>query len=65
LSGGKLIGGFGLICWPAKWGDSGKLTYMVNQSGQVLQRDLGAQTSDLVKGIKTYNPDSEWSAVNF
>jgi len=61
---GKFNGGFALLCWPAKWGDSGKLTFVVNQSGQVLQKDLGAETSDLVKGITTYNPDASWSAAN-
>jgi hypothetical protein len=63
LAGGNLTGGFALICWPAKWGDSGKLTFIVNQAGRVLQKDLGGQTPALVKKITTYDPDSSWGAA--
>jgi hypothetical protein len=62
---GNMTGGFALVCWPAKYGDSGQLTFIVNQTGRVLQKDLGAQTADVVKKITSYNPDSSWGAANF
>jgi hypothetical protein len=61
---GRLTGGFGLVCWPAKWGTSGKRMFLVNQDGRVWQKDLGPQTGDLQKQMTTYNPDSSWQPAN-
>jgi Protein of unknown function (DUF2950) len=61
---GNMTGGFALVCWPVKYGDSGQLTFIVNQAGRVLQKDLGAQTADAVKKITSYNPDSSWGPAN-
>ena len=41
---GRMIGGFGLVAWPARFGDSGIMTFIVNQDGVVYQKDLGPQT---------------------
>lgn len=62
---GNLTGGFALVCWPAKYGDSGQLCFVVNQTGRVLQRDLGPETNTLVKKITSYNPDSSWGLANY
>ena len=56
-----MIGGFALVAWPAEYGDSGIMTFIVNQQGRVYQKDLGAQTSKLAKRIKAYDPDSSWT----
>jgi len=58
--GEKLTGGFALIAYPVQYGSSGIMTFMVNQSGIVYQKDLGEQTSDLASQITAYNPDSSW-----
>jgi hypothetical protein len=55
-----MIAGFALIAWPARYGDSGIMTFMVNQQGVVYQKDLGAKTGKLAEGIKAYDPDSTW-----
>ncbi len=58
---GHMIGGFALVAWPAEYGNSGIMTFIVNQQGRVYQQDLGPQTAKLATEMKTYNPDRGWS----
>jgi hypothetical protein len=58
---GRMIAGFALIAWPAQYGDSGIMTFIVNQQGRVFQRDLGPKTGKLAPAIKAYDPESAWS----
>jgi len=57
---GNMIGGFALVAWPAEYGESGIMTFIVNQQGRVYQRDLGAKTAKSVKSMKAYDPDKNW-----
>ena len=57
---GRLTGGFALIAYPAKYGSSGVMTFIVNLDGVVYQQDLGDQTTDSASKITAYNPDSSW-----
>jgi hypothetical protein len=57
---GNMIGGFALLAWPAEHGDSGIMTFIVNQQGRVHQKDLGANTAKAVESITAYDPDSAW-----
>ena len=63
--GGKshMIGGFALVAWPAEWGNSGVMTFIVNQQGKIYQKNLGPMTAALAKAITRYEPDSSWSLV--
>jgi Protein of unknown function (DUF2950) len=58
---GNMIGGFALVAWPAEYGDSGIMTFIVNQQGRVYQKDLGPKTSRLASRMKVYDPDSTWT----
>ncbi len=58
--GGKMIGGFALIAWPADYGNSGVMTFLVNHQGTVFQKDLGPRTSRIAQGITAFNPDNTW-----
>jgi hypothetical protein len=58
---GNMIGGFALVAWPAEYGDSGIMTFIVNQQGRVYQKDLGAKTGKIAEAMKEYNPDKTWS----
>lgn len=58
---GNMIGGFALIAWPADYGNSGIMTFMVNQQGRVYQQDLGPKTAKLASKIKAYDPDETWT----
>ena len=60
---GNMIAGFGLIAWPAKYGETGVKTFAVNQHGVVYEIDLGPATSDVVKYIDRFNPDDSWEVV--
>jgi hypothetical protein len=60
---GLMIGGFGLVGWPAEYGASGIKTFLVNQAGVVYEKDLGTNTSAQARAMKTFNPDSTWKAV--
>jgi Protein of unknown function (DUF2950) len=60
---GKLTGGFALIAYPAQYGSSGIMTFIVNQDGVVYQQDLGEKTDELASQIAAYNPDSSWRAA--
>lgn len=62
-SHGQLTGGFALLAYPATWGNSGIMSFLVNQDGVVYQKDLGAQTTQLAEQTVEYNPDSSWSVV--
>ena len=57
---GKMTGGFAMVAWPAEYGQSGVMTFLVNRQGIVFEKDLGAQTAELVKAMTTYDPDKTW-----
>jgi Protein of unknown function (DUF2950) len=61
LVDGKLSGGFALLAYPAQYGNSGIMTFLVNQDGNILQKDLGDDTENAAKQITAYNPDSGWA----
>jgi len=60
---GKMIGGFALVAYPARWGASGVMTFIVNHDGVVYQRNLGKETVALALRMTSFNPDSTWSKV--
>lgn len=60
---GKLLGGFALVAWPAEYGNSGVMTFMVSHEGKVYQKDLGSQTARRVGAIKVFDPDESWVEV--
>ena len=58
---GHMTGGFALLAFPARWGDSGIMTFVVNQDGIVFQKNLGPQTGDLARDITEFDPDLSWT----
>jgi hypothetical protein len=61
---GKMIGGFALIAYPAEYGNSGVMTFMVNHAGTVYQKDLGKRTESIAKRINLFDPDQTWKKVD-
>ncbi len=57
---GQMIGGFALVAWPASYGNSGVMTFIVNHDGIVYEKDLGPDTATVVKKITRFNPDKTW-----
>jgi hypothetical protein len=60
---GHMIGGFGLVAFPAKYANSGIMTFIVGYDGIVYQKDLGPKTTQVAEAMKTYNPDPTWRKV--
>jgi len=60
---GKMIGGFAVVAYPAEYGNSGVMTFLVNYDGNVFQKDLGKNTVTIARSMKEYNVDSTWSEV--
>jgi hypothetical protein len=60
---GKMMGGFALVAYPAEYGNSGIMTFVVNQAGVVYQKDLGTETKKIAAGMTLYDPDETWHPV--
>jgi hypothetical protein len=60
---GHMIGGFAFVAWPEEWGNSGVMTFIVNQQGKIYQKNLGPKTASIAGAITSYDPDDTWSLV--
>jgi hypothetical protein len=60
LAHGRMIGGFALVAFPAQYGVSGVMTFIVNHGGVVYQKDLGPNTAAIARGLRLFNPDGSW-----
>ena len=58
--GGKLLGGFGIVAYPATYGVSGVMTFVVNHDGVVQEKDLGPQTASVAGAMTRFDPDKTW-----
>ena len=61
---GRMIGGFAILAWPIRYGDTGVMTFMVNQDGVVYEQDLGPDTATKAAAITIYNPDKAWEKAD-
>jgi Protein of unknown function (DUF2950) len=59
---GEFSGGFALVAWPAQYGVTGIMTFVVSQDGSVSEKDLGPETNKLAGTMTAYDPDASWSA---
>jgi hypothetical protein len=60
---GKMILGYALVAYPAQHGNSGVMTFIVNQEGIIYQKDFGKNTESIAKAMKKFNPDKTWNKV--
>ncbi len=58
-----MIGGFALVAFPAQYGVSGVMTFIVNHDGVVYQKDLGPNSAAIAGAMKQFNPDRTWTKV--
>ena len=63
MARGRMIGGFALVAFPAQYGVSGVMTFIVNHEGIVYQKDLGPNSAAIARGMKLFNPDASWKKV--
>ncbi|HTC10397.1 MAG TPA: DUF2950 domain-containing protein [Acetobacteraceae bacterium] len=64
VTGGRMTEGFALVAWPASFGASGIMTFLVDQDGVVYQKDLGSGTAAIAAAMARYNPDITWARVD-
>jgi DUF2950 family protein len=64
LINNRMIGGFAVIAWPVTYGETGVSTFMVSQSGDVYEKDLGPETPTAAAGITLFNPDKTWDKAD-
>jgi len=60
---GKMVGGFAFVAYPAEYRNSGVMTFIINQDGVLLQRDLGKGTTEAATAMTAFDPDASWSQV--
>ena len=60
---GHLTGGFALVAFPATYGDSGVMTFIVNQQGIVSEKNLGPNTAEIARRMTEYDPDMTWKTA--
>jgi hypothetical protein len=63
LVNGNMTGGFAILAYPAEYANSGVMSFLINQDGNVFEKDLGANTSEASKTITSFDPDNTWTAV--
>lgn len=63
LVNGRMILGFALLAYPAQYGSSGIMSFMVNQSGVVYQKNLGRESARSASSMTLFNPDASWKKV--
>ncbi len=63
VTNGKMTAGFGLLAYPAQYGVSGIMTFVVDRQGVVYEKDLGLKTEEVAKAITKYDPDKTWQKV--
>jgi len=64
VANGEMTDGFALVAWPAKFGVTGIMTFLVAQDGTVYQKSLGDETFEVARALKRYDPDPSWTMAN-
>lgn len=60
---GHMVAGFALVAYPAEWGNSGVMTFIINTQGRVYEKNLGPKTAEIAAAMREYNPDPSWKLV--
>ncbi|MFC5695325.1 DUF2950 domain-containing protein [Pseudomonas sp. GCM10022186] len=63
MLGKAMSRGFALVAWPAQYGDSGVMSFMISHEGQIFQKDLGPESEKLAKAMTRFDPDSSWDEI--
>ncbi|UNK48946.1 DUF2950 domain-containing protein [Lysobacter sp. S4-A87] len=63
LLGDRMSRGFALIAWPAKYADTGVMSFMISHEGEVFEKDMGPESEKLAEAMTRFDPDSSWKEV--
>jgi len=64
LIGKHMSRGFAAIAWPSKYNDTGVMSFMISQDGQIFEKDLGPGSEQAAKAMQRFDPDDSWKAVD-
>lgn len=62
--GSYMTRGFALVAWPARYGDSGVMSFIISHAGEVFEKDMGPETDRLAREMTLFDPDSSWEEVD-
>jgi hypothetical protein len=60
---GRMIGGFAVVAYPAEYGNSGIMTFVMNQDGVVYEKDFGEFTAEKSRSMTKFGPGAGWKKV--
>jgi hypothetical protein len=60
---GKMVGGYAFVAYPAEYGNSGVMTFIISQDGILLQKDLGKTTAETAAAMTKFDPDPTWTVA--
>jgi hypothetical protein len=60
---GKLFGGFAVVAWPVRYGDTGVKTFMVSHAGELYESDLGPDSAKKAEAMTSFDPGPGWAKV--
>ncbi len=60
---GHMVAGFALVAYPAHWGESGIMTFIINQNGKIYQSNLGPQSAEIASAMTVFNPGKNWTPL--
>ena len=63
MLGKDMSRGFALVAWPAKYGDTGVMSFMISHEGEIFEKDLGANGAATARAMTTFDPDSSWQEL--
>ncbi len=64
MIGDRMSRGFALVAWPAKYGDTGVMSFMISHDGEVFEKDIGPDSAKVALAMKAFDPDSSWKEVD-
>ena len=64
IKSGRMTGGFAIVAWPARFDNSGIMTFIVGPDGDVYQKDLGSEMEHIARAMTSFDPDLSWSRVD-
>jgi hypothetical protein len=59
-----MTGGFAIIAWPAEYGETGVMSFMLGREGVIYESDLGPAGEQVASSMTAFDPDSRWSRVD-
>lgn len=57
---GNMVAGYALLAWPAEYGNTGIMSFVVNSNGTIYEKDFGEKTAEIAAAMNAYNPDATW-----